>query len=393
MKKRERGFVIVFAALFLATILIRPGTDGIDWTTSWAYNDSRPYGSSLLFERMPDLFGRVSRVEENPFVVLDTMDTSRSVYFFLTESYMPDDSEVQALLAFTEEGNHVFIAAEEIAETMLDSLGLVIDTGFKGNTNDSTFLRLANPQWAGAREAYFYDRTPIYRYFTVQAPNVRATLIGTFDDGAYNAVRIARGAGYFYVSTVPLAYTNYNLAVPGNERYVERILSYLPASSSVIWDGYHKPFRSAVTSPLRFVLSSPGLRDAYVLGMGLLLLFLVFAGKRKQRAIPLTKPLENTTVDFVETVGRLYLQRGDHSHLARTQVDQFKAYIRAHLRLRADTLAGLDVERVQARSGVELDEVVAVVDALRYVESGGNVDEEMLHELTRRLDTFYANSA
>ena len=63
-------------------------------------------------------------------------------------------------------------------------------------------------------------------------------------------------------------------------------------------------------------MKHPPLQYAFWLSLLLLLLYILFAGKRMQRIIPLVKPNENTTVTFTETIGRLYLQKKDNKNIA-----------------------------------------------------------------------------
>jgi hypothetical protein len=62
---------------------------------------------------------------------------------------------------------------------------------------------------------------------------------------------------------------------------------------------------------LRFILSNPALKYAWWVLLGGLALFIFFNAKRKQRIVPIVEPLKNNSVDFVKSIGNLYLQEGD----------------------------------------------------------------------------------
>ena len=51
-------------------------------------------------------------------------------------------------------------------------------------------------------------------------------------------------------------------------------------------------------------------------------------GKRKQRIIPVITPLKNTSLEFVETIGRLYYQKGTRSGIAHKKIIFFLDFIR-----------------------------------------------------------------
>ena len=46
------------------------------------------------------------------------------------------------------------------------------------------------------------------------------------------------------------------------------------------------------------------------------LLFIIFHAKRKQRIVPVIEPLQNSSAEFVKTIGNLYLQEGNFKDMA-----------------------------------------------------------------------------
>ena len=75
-------------------------------------------------------------------------------------------------------------------------------------------------------------------------------------------------------------------------------------------------------------MKHPPLAFAFWLSLILLLLYILFGGKRVQRIIEQLKPNENTTVTFTETIGRLYLQKKDNKNIADKMITYFNEYIR-----------------------------------------------------------------
>jgi hypothetical protein len=62
-------------------------------------------------------------------------------------------------------------------------------------------------------------------------------------------------------------------------------------------------------------------------------LFIIFEGKRKQRAIPVVKPLKNQSYEYAKTVGDLYLEEKEYQELINKKIDLFLEYIRSNYKL------------------------------------------------------------
>ena len=145
------------------------------------------------------------------------------------------------------------------------------------------------------------------------------------DDGEKqpNFVKINFGEnnGAFYIHTNPFAFTNYHL-LDTKEDYAATVLSFLP-KQQVIWDNYYKSGRKIISSPLHYILTSPALKWAFYTSVFTLLLFVIFRGKRTQRIIPVVEPLENSTVEFTQTIGELYYQSGDYTNIISKKSNTF----------------------------------------------------------------------
>ena len=74
-------------------------------------------------------------------------------------------------------------------------------------------------------------------------------------------------------------------------------------------------------SPFRFLLAKRSFRWAYYLGLILLLIYVFAESRRKYRAVPVLKMKENTTLDFVDTIARLY-QKQDRADKLKERMKQ-----------------------------------------------------------------------
>lgn len=414
MRGKEKKFLMIFIASLIIVLLFTPREDELEWAHTYMREDTRAYGSRILYEELRQLYDadRVLPVDIPPYEAIQDTSLQDVSYLFLNDVFMPDDEELAALLRFVSRGNTLFVSAERISATLLNRFGLETD-GYLPVVEllgvDTSYVNLVNPalyQDGG----YYYSTNAGLTYLKTVSDSSQVDLLGIYEAGKPNFVRARLDSGWVYVHTAPLAFTNYNMLAGNDAAYAFKALSYLSgantpreievsvlpeasATGRIWWDAYYKPFRVEVRTPLRYILSSPALRMAYGIGLIGLLLFVFFHGKRKQRPIPIDSPERNTTAAFAETVGQLYFHQSDHTGLAHKMIDQFMHYARSRLQMTASVSSDLVPEIVSARSGVDIEKVILLLDEMKAVEQGISIDEAGLQRVANQLDVFYTNSA
>lgn len=395
MKREDRKYVaLLVLAVALATTARLAAPEPLDWTWSFERDDTRPYGSTVIYDQLPALMpGAMLRpLDLPPFLVL--RDTTRTGvnYVFVTPVFEPDPAETERLLDFATRGNTLFVVAATFRGALADSLKLETDVdprvpaailGRQGF--DSLGVNFVNPRLR-ADSAWTFRRGAADHYFE-RFDSTRTTILGTNTDGRTNFIRLDVGQGAIFLNLVPLAFTNYH-ALSGGEGYVYRALSYLPVRETW-WDGHYKLGRALARTPLRYILTHPNLRWAYYLLIAGALLFLVFEGKRRQRIIPVVAPPRNDTLDFVQTVGRLYYEHGNHADLVDKRIAFFLDYVRTRLRLPTSEIDDDFLDRVAERSGVPTDAVRATFAEITRVQNLARVTEADLRSLSDRIEAFY----
>jgi hypothetical protein len=65
--------------------------------------------------------------------------------------------------------------------------------------------------------------------------------------------------------------------------------------------------------------------------LGAVLVFILFNAKRRQRVVPIIEPLKNTSVDFIRSIGNLYMQEGDFHDMMAKKSQYFLSKVRTEL--------------------------------------------------------------
>ncbi len=114
---------------------------------------------------------------------------------------------------------------------------------------------------------------------------------------------------------------------------------------------------------------------AFWLAIITLLLYVIINIKRKQRVINEVKSPANTTVNFTETVGRLYLQKKNNKNIAEKMITYFYEHIRNSYFLNVTTVNNEFINSLSGKSGVPIEITQKLFTAIDSINSGKNINE------------------
>jgi hypothetical protein len=173
-----------------------------------------------------------------------------------------------------------------------------------------------------------------------------------------------------------------------NYKFISRAFSYLD-ERDLWWTEYYHLGRMEEMTPLRFILSNASLKFAYYTGMITLLIFILFEIKRKQRAIPIINPPENSSLEFAETVGRLYYHQGDHKNIALKKINFLADHIRSTYHLNGDFSDPEFCIKLSQKSGKEESKLRELFDMIMHIKTQYKIDAPSLWKLTKSVEWFY----
>ncbi len=370
----------VIIALLVGRAINKPKP--IDWSQNLSRYYRSPYGTELLYERLPDLFkGPISTSHDRLRQVEWMRDRSSGpeTHMILMSSFFPDGRETTSLLTLANDGDDVFIAASALSDTLETMLGVHI-TESVGLAEKLTvrFRDLPQETHAFTLEKAFYNTA-------FDSLPEGSTILAVNGSSEPLFVHIPYGEGHFWLCTVPLAFTNYQLLKAPNERFISTVLSFLPATNPVLWNEHYKVGRLGRETPLRWLLSNTATRWAVYLAMTLLLLYILLRTKREQRAVPIIEPLRNSSRDFVRTVGNLYFRKGDHADLARKMILYFKEDLRQRTYLRHFAYDAPTYQHLAVKLAMTEEEIRNRLERVATIEHATRIDQEQLLALNKEL--------
>jgi len=140
-------------------------------------------------------------------------------------------------------------------------------------------------------------------------------------------------------------------------------------------------------SPLRVILKSKALSWAYYILLTVILVFIIFEGKRKQRIIPVIKPLVNSSLEFIRTIGNMYIQAGNHKAVAEKMINHFIDQTRSIYFLPTETHTEF-AELLARKSGNSKNDTEALLSLIKVVQRSPSIPVEMLLDLNKKIENF-----
>jgi hypothetical protein len=389
MRKRPLVLVpIVVFLLSLASCQVKK-EKLLDRRVTLKRRDELPYGTKVAYDGLSYLFPNSTiSINEKPISGLSSTE-GKKVYLIIGGSVDPSPAEINSLLDFIGEGNHVFISARSYGDSLLHTLGLKASYQYAGERPmDSLQVSIYQPL-TGDSLSFCYPGDSFDGWIEGFDPQY-TTVLGRDHRGRPGFVRFNyKGGGTLYLQFAPLAFSNFFLLHKQNIAYYQDAMSYLPATAQeVIWDNYFTAPR-VHGSALSYILGQKSLAWAFWLALLLILLIYLFESKRRQRPIPVILPLQNTSLDFVQTIGRLYFQRRDNHNLATKMVMHFQDLVRTRYNLTATAMDEELVSRLAHRTGFQHEALSRLVGYMRTLPSKAYVPDEELMDFHRQLDAFY----
>jgi hypothetical protein len=406
---KKRTYIIVIAAAAALLCFSSCNKPVYNWSEHYFHDSEEPYGTSIIYALLEEHNGKGTFHE-----VRGPADSRMASNKPASHKLHLGEQGADSLLTFVQRGNNAFIAAKQLPEELeseLAALGCSYEGQgqLTGGTYDSiAHLNFSHPDLAGKeayRYSFVYQNVPIsYMWTHIRASSICDTggvvgYLGTLDQNRVNFIRIPYGSGYFYIHSTPLAFTNYYLTTEEGLDYATKVFSHFNAkgNGAIYWDSFSnvppdpgfEEERKKDETPLKYILSQEGLRWAFYITLGLLLLYIVFRAKRKQRVIPVLESRENTSLEFVQTIGTLYFQQNEHKRLAQQKMRLFLQFIRNRYNIPTNNINEELVKKIAAKSQVPASQVTSIFEQHAWMETVPGIIDLNLISFHQSIDNFY----
>lgn len=387
-------YIILLIALFCLLIFVEHNSPKpVDWTPSFSKDSKKPYGSYALYKLIQLTFpaGKVITNSEGFYLYnKQNRANNKKNILILTSHFKLDKLELETFLSIINEGNNAFISALFFDKKFIDTLKIkhIYDWNTNipiANTSEKAKIYFTNSRLDSSK-SYSVEKN-FTHYFFSSFDTLNTLVLGRDEYSRVNFICMNYGKGKIFLHSMPYIFTNYNILF-GNYEYTFKALSHLE-NTDIVWDEYYKPQKPVVATPMRFILSQPALKAAYFLLLAALIIYLIFEAKRRQRIIPIIKPPKNTSLEFAETVGRLYLNNANLQDIVLKKFNYFCELIRTKYYFSSIEFSEKFYFELSEKSGIEYKSIEKIFLLAAHYKAHSAVNEDSLIRFNAMIEEFW----
>lgn len=395
--------IVLFAVIAALFWLQGKQPKEFDKRITFSKKETRPYATKVMYTLLQQSFPNAAITDTRQTPVdwhdKDSSEKGTTVFFVVSEQFLPSYEELKQLMQFIEQGNLVFISTTKINDDVSNLIKISIQEPSFYYTNlyeDSVNVHLKKPAYQ-PEETYFNPGFTSNAFFTFKSDTTAYTTLGNNHNNKPNFVEATIGKGKIIVHSDPFLFTNYFILSNSNANYISQALQTLTNKpTKIIWDDYYlyKFYSSNNKSKgsLSTLLSYPSFAWAFWLCLFLGVLYLLVFMKRKQRFIQEVKPLQNDSLAFVQTIGRLYYDNKDHLNLATKMSQYLLEHIRAKYKIATNNLDETFIKTLSGKSGYDAEKTENLITAIIQLNKRIDLKETELINYYKLFNHFYKNT-
>jgi hypothetical protein len=404
MNKDTKIIIGVIILLVIGGFLLWLFSDNaISWEESYDSKGKNPYDTYVITEMLKKNahYARVHFINDATENNLGEYAGRNLNYVFIGDRLYSDSAKINQLIEFVERGNNAFISANAIpnylkriiryeceSDIIGDHIGKACKLSLVKNYNTGPVTLEYNFEQHLIQHNWNYiDSTAFCQYGSLMS------VIG-YANNEVNFIRFRWGEGTIFLHTTPLVFTNYFLLDPKVQQYAGNALSVLGAGDIIIDDWskiptYRNEEGESGGSPLQFILGQKSLRWAWYTAILLLVLYMIFFGKRRQKTIPVIERIKNTSHEYIKTVGLLYFMERSHRAACINKMKHFQLFIRNRYKILPAKNQTASIEKIHLVSGVDKKIIESIFEDFEYLEKRIGITDEYLIQFHNKLSQFY----
>lgn len=407
--KNRTTYIIIGVVLLLVILLAVVGKKGVlnddrlstkMEKSSFSSKDKKAGGAYAAFKTLPELFDRHSiQVVTKPFATTYAKESelryAGNNYILVANELFTTEKDVESMMEYVSIGNYLLLSVNKIDPLLAKKLKCKVVEGANYQPGVPTKVQAYNDTSVPLDTSYYYSGMIAASYFSA-IDTAYTKILGANFKGKPNFIRVVHGRGCFLISLNPYTFTNYFLLDQDNIEALETQLSYIPGdASNIYWDDFYSHQESAQSgdfSEWQVLMRYPSMRWALWLAVLLLLLYVLFEGKRRQRIIPEKPVLANNSLEFVDAIGQLYYQQHDNFNLAHKMTLHLLEYIRTRYYLNTNHLNAQFIEALSKKAAMPENEIRELINTVHHIQLAGQVSDEQLQDYYQRIQHFYLNT-
>lgn len=365
-----------------------------DWRPVYSSSSRKPMGCSVIYKLLPDIFPKkeINSNTTDLYTFSNTNKKTNQNLVIITESFDPGEEESADLESWVEKGNTLFVSASRFSRDFTRK--------FRFNFDDPpvvTQFEIRNNISYPVNFHFNGDSIRFHFSFPWLSANLHpetecdTILFNSFmnkSDNQLTCIQFDIGFGHVFIHGAPHMFTNYCMHSANAIELAERTLLHLPLADTY-WDEYNKPGVNKNTDELSVLFGHEALRKSWKVLILLMVLFVLFKGKREQKPIPVIEPPSNQSVEFVATLGMLYYENRNNQDILMKRWNFLQRTISRRYSISEFPDSPLFAEKMKMASEISDSELKLLAEYYRFVKGNPSIDGRTAVRISKEIDKFY----
>lgn len=397
MFKGSNKYLFAFILLFISIIIFQYMLPKpINWNRSYLSKDKAPFGCKAIYSLLDGVYSQKVSLNNKTFYNLKDKLDSTSSLLLINDKVEFNKNDLKALFEVLKKGNKVFIAANTFDGLIADTFHLSTQYDiFNGTLSIDSLInkpggiiKLAAKNYS--KENYQYSQIAWVSTF-LNFDTTKFQVLATIQKQKACLIKASVGKGKLYLMTVPDIFGNYFIVNDKNRELPYNMLSLLK-NKDFIWDEYYKTYNVNKSSFLKFIFDSDALYSAYLLLIFTIVIYMITEGRRRQRAIRITEPVTNSTLEFVNVISHVYYNRKNHQSIAIERIRYFYEAVRNKFNVNTNQINDNFINEISEISGIENKTVTQLFIYCEKIKKLNEISEYDFIELNRQITNFNKSS-
>ncbi len=396
----NKKYYIVIISIFIGVVTLQYNMPKpINWTKTYFKKDKISFGCYAIFNLLENTYcTELETNTETLYGLNNKINNSNNTFIAVDKKIDISELDYTNLISFIEKGNIALLSANDFGNLFKDTLHIDTETNNfneMGSSIDSLqnkpLFEIKYPQEKNnIQKKYTYPIIATESYFS-EIDTINFIITATNKANKPVLIQKTIGKGKLILCSTPDVFANLFIVNSQNRYFTYTLLSSIK-NKTIIWDEYYKSYKIQNKSIFQFIFNSDALYMAYSLLILGLLFFMVFEMKRKQKAIPVVKPLENTTLKFVDVISQVYFNSKNHKYIAEEKIQYFYFEVRKKFGVNTSEINDDFLKTIHTLSNIDFKDVKALFSYCENLKHAPSLSENDLQELNNRINNFKQKS-
>jgi hypothetical protein len=392
--KENKVVIILLFIVLIPLFTLFQEDKATNWNLSLKPEEKKPFGTFVFDTLMQSRFK--NRYQNTNLTLYEIhLANSRSKTIIILSDYLDLPKEdVEEIIKNAKDGNRYIIAANNFNQTICEKFDFEyrnyggINPFWNQTTADTLgFLIKIHDQNRSEIDSVKVEFGVVNSYFVKTKTNSK-TLLSSYSDPI--AIENPYNNGSVTICTSPYFFTNYVLLNNNCWKLADRLLLNTDTQELYFARKYLINEKNQA-SIFKNILYNNALRYMLYLSLCLILIFMIFSAKRKQRIIPIIKQHKNNSLEFIKLIGRLYFLKKNHSDVCIKKFHYLKDYLSRTYQINFNTEETQNLyQKISIKTGIPLEDVGNLFRKMEKISSTKVIlNKTTLHELVEEMEKFY----